>query len=39
MRVTLFSCGPAADESELKAFKHLRGGLQSTPDDDEWVLE
>jgi hypothetical protein len=38
MRVTSFSCRPAANESELKAFKHLRNCLQSTPGDDEWVL-
>jgi len=38
MRVTLFPCGPAANESEIKAFKHLRSCLQSTPGDGEWVL-
>src|SRR5437667_8121756 len=39
MRVTVFSCGPAANESELIAFKHLENRLQSTfGDDDEWVL-
>ena len=38
MRITLFSCGPAANESEIKAFKHLRSSLQSTPGDGEWVL-
>ena len=38
MRVTLFSCGPAANESELSAFKHLESRLQSIPGDDEWVL-
>src|SRR6266436_2000785 len=38
MRVTLFSCGPAANESELIAFKHLESRLQSTLGDDEWVL-
>ncbi|MEK7993657.1 MAG: NERD domain-containing protein kinase family protein, partial [Planctomycetota bacterium] len=38
MRVTLFSCGPAANESELSAFKHLESRLQSTPGGDEWVL-
>src|SRR2546427_792875 len=38
MRVTLFSCGPAANESELKAFKHLSSRLQSAPGNDEWVL-
>ena len=38
MRVTLFPCGPAANESEQKAFEHLRTRLQSTPGEDEWVL-
>lgn len=38
MRVTLFSCGPAANESELKAFGHLRSQLLSTKADGEWVL-
>lgn len=38
MKVTLFSCGNAANESELKAFEHLKGRLQSTPGDAEWVL-
>ena len=38
MKVTLFPCGPAANESELKAFAQLRSGLQSTPGDDEWIL-
>jgi hypothetical protein len=38
MIVTLFSCGPAANESELKAFEHLKTRLQSTEGTDEWVL-
>lgn len=38
MKVTPFTCGPAANESELKAFEHLRHHLQSIPGDDEWVL-
>ena len=38
MKTTLFACGPAANESELLAFEHLRSRLQSTPGDDEWVL-
>jgi serine/threonine protein kinase len=38
MRVTLFSGGPAANESELKTFTHLRSCLQSAPGNDEWVL-
>ena len=38
MKVTPFTCGPAANESELKAFEHLRNHLQSIPGDGEWVL-
>src|SRR5262245_59476736 len=38
MRVTLFPCGPAANESELKAFAQLKNGLQSSKGDDEWIL-
>ena len=38
MRVTVFSCGPAANESELTAFKHLESRLQSMAGDDEWIL-
>jgi serine/threonine protein kinase len=38
MKVTLFPCGPAANESELKAYEHLKTRLQSTEGRDEWVL-
>ncbi len=38
MKVTLFPSGPAANESELKAFEHLRSRLESIPGDDEWIL-
>jgi hypothetical protein len=38
MKVTLFSCGPAANESEQKAFAHLRSVLQSAQGDDQWIL-
>jgi serine/threonine protein kinase len=38
MRVTLFSCGPAANESELFAFNQLASRLQSIQGDDEWLL-
>ena len=38
MRVTLFPCGPAANESELVAFRHLETRLRSVQGDDEWVL-
>ena len=38
MRVTVFSCGPAANESELKACEHLKHRLQSMQGDQEWIL-
>ena len=38
VRVTVFNCGPAANESELRASEHLKYCLQSTPGDREWVL-
>ena len=38
MKVTIFSCGPAANESEIKACEHLKSRLQSEPSDGEWVL-
>ena len=38
MRVTLFHCGPVANESELKAFEHLKSRLQSLPGDHQWIL-
>jgi hypothetical protein len=38
MKVSLFHCGPAANESELKAFEYLKNRLQSEPANEEWVL-
>lgn len=38
MRVTVFQCGPMANESERKAVEHLKHCLQSQPGEDEWVL-
>jgi len=38
MRVTLFTCGPAANESELKGFEHLKNRLRSEPGSQEWIL-
>ena len=38
MRVIPFPCGPAANESELKALEYLRSRLLSTPGSDEWIL-
>ncbi len=38
MRVSLLSCGPAANDSELLAFKHLQTRLESLPGDAEWIL-
>ena len=38
MKVTLFSSGPAANESELSAFRHLASRLESTAGDEQWIL-
>lgn len=38
MKVRRFPCGPAANESELKAFSHIEYCLRSTLGDDTWVL-
>ena len=38
MKVTHFPCGPAANESELKAFEHLKNRIQNEPGDGHWVL-
>lgn len=38
MNLTIYACGPAANESELKAIKHLEKGLQSISGDLDWVL-
>jgi serine/threonine protein kinase len=38
MRVTVFACGPAANESELKALEHLKNRLQSEASSEEWIL-
>jgi|GEM_PF-4428505 len=38
MKVILFPCGPAANESERKAFEHLKSRLLSTAGNGEWVL-
>ena len=38
MRVTHITCGPAANESELKALAHLNQKLRSIPGNDEWIL-
>jgi serine/threonine protein kinase len=38
VKVTLFPCGPAANESELKGFEHLKNRMQSEPGNYEWVL-
>ncbi len=38
MNVILFPCGPAANESELKAAEHLKSRLQAEPGDDDWIL-
>jgi hypothetical protein len=38
MKVTLFSCGAVANESELLAFKQLERWLQSLAGTGEWIL-
>jgi serine/threonine protein kinase len=38
MKVTLFSCGPAANDSEINAFSHMEGRLRSTAGSDAWIL-
>ena len=38
MKVTSFACGPAANESERRAFEHLRARIESMLGDDTWVL-
>ena len=38
MRVTVYPCGPAVNESETTAIEQLKRQLQSSPGNDEWVL-
>ena len=38
MKVSHFACGPFANDSERKAFEHVRSRLASTSGDDAWVL-
>ena len=38
MRVAVFRCGPAANESEFKAIEQLKTRLISAQGDDQWVL-
>jgi hypothetical protein len=38
MKVTLFPCGPTANDSECKAFDCLTRSLRSAPGEDEWIL-
>lgn len=38
MKVTLFSCGPAANDSEINAFRQMEGRLRSVAGDDAWIL-
>ncbi len=33
-----YPCGPAANESELKAIEHVKRMLQSEPGEQEWLL-
>ena len=38
MKVTLFACGAAANDSELCAFSHLSTHLKSLAGEDGWLL-
>jgi len=38
MRVTVFPCSEAVNESEILAAQHLKRQLQNSAGDDEWVL-
>lgn len=38
MRVTVFPCGEAVNESEACAIEHLKRQLQNTTGNDEWIL-
>jgi serine/threonine protein kinase len=38
MKVTVFPCGPAANESEVTAVEHLRSRLESEGGDGHWIL-
>ena len=38
MKVTHIPCGPAANESELKALEHLKSRLISVDGEGEWIL-
>ena len=38
MRVILFPCGPAANESELRAYEQVRTRLVSEPGEATWIL-
>ena len=38
MNVRSFHCGPFANDSERKAFEHVRSRLESTRGDGDWVL-
>jgi serine/threonine protein kinase len=38
VKVTLFSCGPAANDSEINAFQQMEGRLRSVAGDDPWIL-
>ena len=38
MQVTVFQCGPAANDSERKAVERLRRGLQAELGDGVWIL-
>jgi hypothetical protein len=38
VKVTRFSCGPAANDSEINAFNQLENRLRSVAGTDAWIL-
>lgn len=38
MKVKHYPCGPAANQSEVKAFDKLKTGIISLPGDETWIL-
>jgi serine/threonine protein kinase len=38
MKVIHFSCGQAANESELRACAHVKQRLEAEPGNDQWIL-
>ena len=38
MKVTVFPCGAAVNESEVLAIENLKSQLQNCGGDDEWIV-